>query len=309
MNTRIAAALTHGERCRNICGANWLAHLNTIKADAVDSKHDIHTSRVHYIFKRGKPYIWVPEEDMHNTNLVIDERGSLSISNIVPGPLMRLLRSIRKFLPRVALAGDIIPLDDDKVQKITESLRESVLSEHETICQASYAVSALLSSASRNCTSRGESLQEIVDQSDKYAVYKFNIRSCTYVDGSGVAHDLEFNEVDAPKVDPLLTYSAKLIDGINQSQARRRALMLFCFEYYSTVARDALMLSIDHNGFDILGKVPEGANQGSPTQQYVWKEFRFTFKEVARDVETFCRNLVDLEEETLRSIKSYSGLG
>lgn len=196
-----------------------------------------------------------------------------------------------------------------QVQKITESLRESVLLEQKTVSQVSYAVSALLSSASINCRSRGESLKEIVDQSDKYAVYKFNIRSCTYVDGSGRAHDVEFKDVDAPKMDPLLTYSAKLIDGINQSQTRRRALMLFCFEYYGTTARDALMLSIDHNGFDILGKVPEGASKSSPTQQYVWEEFRFTFKDEAPDLETFCRLLVDLEEETLRSIKSYSGLG
>lgn len=67
------------------------------------------------------------------------------------------------------------------------------------------------------------------------------------------------------------------------------------------------MLSIDRKGFDILAKVPEvDSNQN---QQYNWKEFRFTFKEEASDIESFCRLLVELEEEALESVKSYSGLG
>ena len=30
------------------------------------SKEDIYTSKVKYILKRGKPYIWVPEKELHN---------------------------------------------------------------------------------------------------------------------------------------------------------------------------------------------------------------------------------------------------
>ncbi|ONK76416.1 uncharacterized protein A4U43_C03F27580 [Asparagus officinalis] len=82
-----AAALTVAERCKSILGANSQAHLNTIKVDSKGSKSEIHTSKVHYIFKRGKPYLWVHEGDLHNTNIIIDERGSLSVSNVVPGPL------------------------------------------------------------------------------------------------------------------------------------------------------------------------------------------------------------------------------
>ncbi|ONK67771.1 uncharacterized protein A4U43_C05F3600 [Asparagus officinalis] len=306
-----AAALTVAERCRSILGANSQAHLNTIKADSKGSKSEIHTSKVHYIFKRGKPYLWVHEGDLHNTNIIIDERGSLSVSNVVPGPLMGLLKSIRKLPARVALAGDVIPLKDDKVQMVTENLRESILSEYEKATQASYAVTALLSSASANCRSRCEILQEILGKSENYAVYKFNIRSCTYVDGSGHSHDLELQNVDAPKAEQLLSFSAKLIDGINQSQARRRALMLFCFEEYNATVRDALMLSIDRKGFDVLGKVAQQAtnNDGLSTMQYTWKEFRFSFEEQASDLEAFCSRLIELEEKTLQSVKSYSGLG
>ncbi|OEL26833.1 hypothetical protein BAE44_0012148 [Dichanthelium oligosanthes] len=51
---------------------------------------------------------------------------------------------------------------------------------------------------------------------------------------------------------------------------------------------------------DILTDVP---------RPYHWKEFRFSFKEPAKDAEDFCRTLVELEQEVLQSVKSYSGLG
>ncbi|RRT83026.1 hypothetical protein B296_00018737 [Ensete ventricosum] len=85
--------------------------------DCCNSKNDIYSSKVHYMIMRGKPYLWVQEGDMHNM-----------------------------FPPRVALAGDIRLLNDDKV--VTESLAESVVTEHETVDQASYAVSAILSNLS-----------------------------------------------------------------------------------------------------------------------------------------------------------------
>jgi len=69
------------------------------------------------------------------------------------------------------------------------------------------------------------------------------------------------------------------------------------------------MLSIDHHGFDVLAKVPERAILTDVPRQYHWKEFRFTFKEPAKDAEDFCRMLVGFEQEVLKSVKSYSGLG
>nr|XP_010920616.1 uncharacterized protein LOC105044429 [Elaeis guineensis] len=302
-------ALTFAERIRNIVTANWQAQLNTIKVDAKGSKDDIYSSKVHYMLKKGKPYIWIREGDLHNMNIIIDERASLSVSSIIPGPLMGLLRSIRKLPARVALAGDIRPLKDDKAQIVTESLAESVMSEYETVSQASYSVSAILSSASTSSRSRSKNLQEILNESSNYNVYKFNIRSCTYIDGSGGTHDVEPEDVKASKADMLLPFSEKIIDGINQSPTRRRALIFFCFEYYNATARDALMLSIDWNGFDVLAKVPETITSSGLSQQYGWKEFRFTFTEEARDIEAFCHMLVELEEEALQSVKSYSGLG
>lgn len=164
----------------------------------------------------------------------------------------------------------------------------------------------------------------------------------------------------------VVPFSARIIDGINRSDPRRRALIFFCFEYFNVTAtvsdhhmylkfwlqcritvyhtdvfsyiwrvfflvfeikttyccttlllltlilcillKDALLLSIDHHGFDVLAKVPEKAVLLDVPRQYVWREFRFSFKEAAKDIEDFCRMLVELEEEALQSMKSYSGL-
>ncbi|XP_072995240.1 uncharacterized protein [Typha latifolia] len=261
------------------------------------------------MIQKGRPYLWIRDGDFHNTNTLIDERGSLSISTLIPGPLMGLLRSIKKLPARVALSGDVIRMKDKKVQVVKDSIKESILSEYNTASQASYTVSAILSSASISCRSRSEGFVDILNANDCYNVYKFDISSCTYIDGSGDIHDVELDDIEAPKADLLLPFSGKLIDGINQSQTRRRALILFCFEYYNMTARDALMLSIDQKGFDVLAKVPETVASSSLPQHYQWKEFRFSFKEEAKDIEAFCSMLVDLEEEALQNVKSYSGLG
>ncbi|XP_020087082.1 uncharacterized protein LOC109709318 [Ananas comosus] len=308
MKTR-AASLSFAERCRNILAANWRAHLNTIKADAKGSKDEIYTSKVHYAFHKGRPYLWIGEGDLHNMNTIIDERGSLSICTPIPGPLMGLLKSIRKLPARVALSGDVVRLKDKKVQAVVDSIKESILLEQKTASQASYTSSAVLSSADISCRSRSEIFQEILNESDSYNIYKFDIGSCTYIDGRGGIHDVELDNFEAPTADLLLPFSGKLIDGINQSQTRRRALMLFCFEYHNVSPRDALMLSVDRKGFNVLAKVPETVAGGGGAQQYQWKEFRFSFKEEAKDVEAFCQMLVELEEEALQHVNSYSGLG
>ena len=54
------------------------------------------------------------------------------------------------------------------------------------------------------------------------------------------------------------------------------------------------MLSLDRKGFDILGKVHSKMTKGEG-DECQWKQFRFTFKEEARDAESFCRQLVQME--------------
>lgn len=305
-----SSALSVADKCRNILGASWEAHLNTIKADATGSKGEIYTSRVHYMIQKGMPYLIVPGNHMHNINIIIDERGSLSVSSPVPGRLTSLLKSLNKLPPRVAMTGDVLRMKDTKVPVIADSLKKAILKEHKAASEATYGVSAVLSSARSTCRSRSEGLLSLLNEESSYSIYKFEIGSCVYIDSSGSNHNIELDTFEPPKADLLLPFAAKLIDGINRSESRRRALMLFCFEYFDVTARDALLLSIDHHGFDVLAKLPEREITALDVpQQYHWKEFRFPFKEAAKDVEDFCRMLVELEQEALHSVKSYSGLG
>lgn len=304
-----SAALSVTDKCRNILAASWEAHLNTIKADAKGSKGEIYTSRVHYMVQKGTPYLIVPENHMHNINIIIDERGSLSVCSPIPGRLTSLLKSLNKLPPRVAMTGDVLRMKETKVPVVADSLKKAILKEHKAASEASYGVSTILSSASATCRSRSEGLLSLLNEESSYNIFKFEIGSCVYIDSSGSSHNIELDNFEPPKADLLLPFSAKLVDGINRSDPRRRALILFCFEYFNVTARDALLLSIDHHGFDVVAKVPERATPIDVPQQYHWKEFRFTFKEAAKDVEDFCRMLVELEEEALQSVKSYSGLG
>ncbi|KAK6227990.1 hypothetical protein QQP08_004894 [Theobroma cacao] len=303
-----ATVLSLAQKCKNILASNWQGHLNTIKSDAKGSKQDIYTSKVKYILKRGKPYIWVPENELHNVNTIIDERGSFSVASPFPGPLARLLKSMNKFPARVALTGDVVPLKDKKAQSAAETLKEVMLSEEKAVKEFSYTVSGVLSSSNHLSTSRSENLKELLDGGEKYVIYKFNLSSCMFVDGNGGTHEVDFEDIEKCKADLLAPYSAKLIDGINQSEARRRALILFCFIYLNVNARDAYMLSLDRRGFDVLGKVRSKAMKDE-VGEYQWKQFRITFKEEARDVESFCHQLVQMEEEAVKKVSSYSGLG
>ncbi|WVZ56475.1 hypothetical protein U9M48_006996 [Paspalum notatum var. saurae] len=304
-----SAALPVAHKCRNILAAGWEAHLNTVKADAKGSKEQIHTSRVHYMIQKGTPYLIVPENDMHNINIIIDERGSLAVCSPIRGRVASLLKSLKKMPPRVAMTGDVLRLKDSKVPIIAESLKQTITKEHETASGASHGVSAILSSAGSSCRSRSEGLLSLLNEESSYSILKFDISSCVYIDSSGSSHNIDMDSFEPPKANLLMPFSAKLIDGINRSDSRRRALVLFCFEYFDVTARNAVMLSIDHHGFDVLAKVPERATLDNIPQQYHWKEFRFPFKEPAKDAEDFCRRLVELEDEVMQSIKSYSGLG
>lgn len=262
------------------------------------------------MIQKGMPYLIVPGNHMHNINIIIDERGSLSVSSPVPGRLTSLLKSLNKLPPRVAMTGDVLRMKDTKVPVIADSLKKAILKEHKAASEATYGVSAVLSSARSTCRSRSEGLLSLLNEESSYSIYKFEIGSCVYIDSSGSNHNIELDTFEPPKADLLLPFAAKLIDGINRSESRRRALMLFCFEYFDVTARDALLLSIDHHGFDVLAKLPEREITALDVpQQYHWKEFRFPFKEAAKDVEDFCRMLVELEQEALHSVKSYSGLG
>ncbi|XP_021739859.1 uncharacterized protein LOC110706269 [Chenopodium quinoa] len=303
MKATKSQALALAQKCKNILASNWHGNLNTIKADSKGSKQEIYTSKVKYLLRKGKPYIWVPEKDLHNVNTLIDERASFAVPRPYPGPLANLLRSMKKLPVRIALTGEVVPLGDEKVRSATESVRKMVMSEQKEIIESSYAVSGILSSSTFGNTSRSENLVELLDNDENYAVYKFNVSSCMFIDGNGGNHEVDPDDFGTAKPDKLSPFAAKLIDGINQSEIRRRALVVFCFAFLNENAKDAYILSVDKKGFDMLAKVLSGGSE------YQWKEFRITFEEEADDVESFCSKLVQMEEAALDKVKSCSGLG
>ncbi|XP_020552807.1 uncharacterized protein LOC105172065 [Sesamum indicum] len=302
-----SSVLTFAEKCKNILASNWQGNLNTIKADAKGSKEEIYTSKVKYIVKKGKPYIWVPEKEMHNVNTIIDERGSFAVSSPLPGPLAHLLRSIRKTPARVALVGDVVHLKDEKAMSAAESLRETLLAEQRAVKGLSYSVSGTLSSSYLGSSLRSANLEELLQGNEQYSVYRFNLSSCMYIDGNGGIHEVNLEDIEKSKAEPLSLFAMGLIDGINQSEMRRRALILFCITFLNENAKDAFLLSVDRKGFDVLGKVLGSVNADG-SREYQWKELRFTFKDEAGDVETFCQRLLEMEEEALKSVSRFSGI-
>ncbi|KAJ9539937.1 hypothetical protein OSB04_026443 [Centaurea solstitialis] len=299
--------LTFAEKCKTILASNWQGNLNTVKADAKGSKEEIYSSKVKYFVKKGRPYIWVPEGDLHNVNTVIDERGSLAVTSPLPGSLSSLLHSLKKPPNRVALIGEVVPLGDKKVKTAAESLREAIISEGEAIKNFSYSVSGILSSSNFSSTSRGENLQELLDEDQQYRIYKFDISSISYIEGKGNSHEVDLKDMEESKADPLSLFSASLIDGINQSEVRRRALMILCATYLNKNVKDAVVVSIDRKGVDLLGKVV-GPVMDDGSHEYEWKEMRLVLTEEAGDVETFCRRLVEMEEKALKNVAEFSGL-
>ncbi|CAM8997712.1 unnamed protein product [Rhodiola kirilowii] len=97
-----------------VLSSNWQGQLNTTKTDAKGSKEEIYSSRLKYMFKKDKPYIWVPEDYLHNVNAMIDERNSFSVTTPFPGPLGSILKAMKKSAARVALTGDVIALKENE---------------------------------------------------------------------------------------------------------------------------------------------------------------------------------------------------
>ena len=58
----------------------------------------------------------------------------------------------------------------------------------------------------------------------------------------------------------------------------------------------------------MLAKVPS-LTAGDGFGQCEWKDFRFTLKNEATNIGDFCQQLMEMEEEVVKRITNYSGLG
>ncbi|KAE8718010.1 Prenyltransferase family protein [Hibiscus syriacus] len=321
-----ATVLTLAEKCKNILAPNWQGHLNTIKTDAHGSKENIYTSKVKYIVKKGKPFIWVPEHDLHNVNTLIDERGSFSVASPFPGPLGKLLKSMNKFPVRVALTGDVVPLTDKKDYATATKhtlgnaiVYACILLEGKiglTIVCRNLHVKYSLYVKTRETAYAGQILLPVQAQSvaefhnevmlaEEKAVKEFSYTVSGVLSSS--------NHFSTSRSENL----KELIDGENchhMNHSSNGAWFGFFAEsgkgdiipYHEK--KDAYILSLDRKGFDVLGKVLSKASVDEEAE-YQWKQFRIPFKEEARDVESFCQQLMLMEEEAIKMVSSYSGLG
>ncbi|KAJ4892839.1 Uncharacterized protein Rs2_19633 [Raphanus sativus] len=295
---------TLAEKCKTIIVSNWKGYLNTIKPE--DKASIIHTSKVKYVMRRGKPYLWVPESEPHNVNIMFDERGSFSVAHPYPGPLAALLKSVGKVPNRVALTGEIIPVKEKRIEAVNKYVEEAIQSEMRAISDSPYSVRSILSSSDHMYASRCESLKDLVDGgNEKYVIYKFVPSSCMFIDANGANREIDMKVLELSKADPLGAWSTNIVDGINKDESRRRALILFCLYYLDINARDAYMVSVDTKGFDLLGKVPSEEEAGD---EYQWREFRFQFEEEVKDVEAFCHQLMEMEQEVVNKFTDHTGL-
>uniref|UniRef100_A0A1J3I2R6 DUF2470 domain-containing protein n=1 Tax=Noccaea caerulescens TaxID=107243 RepID=A0A1J3I2R6_NOCCA len=293
------------EKCKTIIVSNWQGYLNTIKPE--DKASIVHSSKIKYVIRRGKPYLWVPESEPHNVNIMFDERGSFSIAHPYPGPLAALLKSIGKLPNRVALTGEIVPVKEKRIEAVNKYMEEAIQSEMRAISESTNSVRSILNSSNQMYASRCESLKALLNNSgnEKYHIYKFVPSSCMFVDPNGAKKEVDLKVLELSKADPLGAWSLKLVDGINRNESRRRALILFCLYYLYINARDAYMVSVDKKGFDLLGKVPSEEEAGD---EYQWREFRFEFEEDVKDVEAFCLQLVEMEQEVVNKFTNHTGL-
>lgn len=67
-------------------------------------------------------------------------------------------------------------------------------------------------------------------------------RSCHFVDLLGGRHEVEVADIAGTAVDPLCRVLLALIDGINQSETRRFALIVFC------AGTELLTIHVKHRG-------------------------------------------------------------
>ncbi|XP_065859582.1 uncharacterized protein [Euphorbia lathyris] len=111
------------------------------------------------------------------------------------GPLANILKSMKKIPDRVALSGDVVALNDEKAELALESVGEVILSKQSVIKESNYTIFGVLSSSDHIPSSRSESLMELLG-GEKYRVYRFNISSCTLIDGYGRTREVELENME-----------------------------------------------------------------------------------------------------------------
>ncbi|KAI3851700.1 hypothetical protein MKX03_022345, partial [Papaver bracteatum] len=90
------------------------------------------------------------------------------------------------------------------MRHVKESLRETIELEKKAFSAASYAVTEILSSSRISFVSRNDNLRDVLRSGENaYVVYEFDIRSCSYIDSTETDHEVDLEELELSKTDPL----------------------------------------------------------------------------------------------------------
>ncbi|CAK9215362.1 unnamed protein product [Sphagnum troendelagicum] len=306
---RQEASLSLVQRCKNLLVANWRGQLTTITTSTTTNCADPEASKVwgslvNYTLVAGKPVVWVPRNDAHEVNLLMDDRGSIVVGHTDPPPLVHAWRDVGFVPPRAVLLGPFTPLEPHEQEYVKRRVLKARDSNREGIEKAGAALRSVLQEAGRSASSRIHALSTMAEASTTdFAIYRCSPRSGQFVDLLGVRHEVAVSDIAGAATDPLCSVLAALVEGINQSEARRFALIVFCAVYLQVRAQDAYMFAADRWGFNVLAKVvPTNESVALDTNNKLWKEFRFGFSREVRDAEAFCSLLAEMEKESLEAM-------
>lgn len=205
--------------------------------------------------------------------------------------------------------------------KQTEHIRKRLIkllsSTKQAVENAGPCTHSILEAARSAVDARFKALDIMVQSStDEFSIYSLNPRTCQYVDLVGGRHEVDVTDLAAATVDHLCPVLAGLIEGINQNDTRRLALIMFCAVYMNVRAQDAYIFAADRWGINLLAKVEESKagdtkhnEPSSPSSaENKWREFRFAFSQEVRNTEQFCTLLVEMERECLETLNKAKDL-
>lgn len=155
------------QRCKNLLAANWRAQFTTIKANGEDpNASKVHGSLVNYVLVAGKPILWIPKNDQHEANILIDERASMVVGHTDPPPLIHAWREVGHVPPRTVLLGSVTPLESHEKEYVRRRVSKVRDATKEAITDAKIALQNVLRNSGRSISARVQALSAMADSLD-----------------------------------------------------------------------------------------------------------------------------------------------
>ncbi|KAL3686157.1 hypothetical protein R1sor_004179 [Riccia sorocarpa] len=302
------ASLPLLQRCKNHLMSNWRGQLTTVKAD----EKNVHGSLLLYSVVAGQTLVWIPKNDLHESNLLLDNRGSLVVGHTDPPPLIHAMRNVGHVPPRTILLSELDLVPGYEMEYVKKRVLKLLSSTKQTIENAGSATKSLLRDSGNSLNARLKALQTMASSQEKdFDVYRLSPKTCHFVDLLGGRHLVDVSDLMGAVTDHLCPLSAALIEGVNQSDNRRMALIMFCAVYVQERVLDAYMFSADRWGINVLARMASENNDHdgrvdhhpSPElERPKWREFRFSFSHEVKNIEHFCLMLAEMEKECVEAL-------